>query len=248
MECFTGVEAVVHLAGESLMAIRWTKAKKSRIYESRVKGTKLLAGSLASLPGPPGVLVCASAIGYYGNRGDEFLAEDSTAGLGFLAEVCRDWEAAAEPARQKGIRTVHARLGVVLSPEGGALRAMLPAFRMGIGGRLGSGRQYMSWIALADTVHALHRCLTDESLSGPVNIVSPEPVTNREFTRALAKAVRRPAFIPVPAVALKLILGGMGEEMLLSGARVLPRKLMNAGFPFRHISIETALKELLAGS
>jgi uncharacterized protein len=239
-----GVEAVVHLAGESL-AERWTPEKKVRIRESRVKGTRLLCESLAQMTTPPRVLVSASAIGYYGDRAGEILTEESAAGRGFLAEVCRAWEAATEPASQKGIRVVPLRFGVVLSGTGGALGKMLPPFRMGLGGVLGSGQQYMSWIALDDAVGAIHHTMMTGSLQGPVNAMAPNAVTNQEFTKTLGKVIGRPTIVPMPAFAVRLMFGEMADEVLLASARVQPAKLLASGYTFRYPELEAALRHLL---
>lgn len=241
---WTGVDAVVHLAGESVAA-RWTPAKKARIRDSRVIATERLARSLARAARPPDVLVCASAVGFYGNRGDEELDEQSSAGTGFLAEVAQDWERAAEPAVEAGIRVVHVRFGVVLSPRGGALGQIVTPFSLGMGGPISSGRQYWSWISIDDAIGAIEHCLMTPSLAGPVNLVAPRPVTNREFTATLARVLHRPALIPVPARAIRLALGEMADEMLLASARVLPRRLECSGYPFRHPDLETALRHLL---
>jgi len=239
-----GVEAVVHLAGESI-AERWTAEKKRRILDSRVKGTRLLSDTLARLETPPKVLVCASAIGYYGDRGEEMLTEDSAAGSGFLAEVCRDWEGAAEPARIKGIRVVHLRFGMVLSPAGGALAKMLPPFRLGLGGPLGHGRQYVSWIAIDDAVGAIQHAINVEALQGPVNAVAPSAVTNQQFTKTLGKVLGRPTLLPMPAFAARLMFGEMADELLLASARVHPTKLLSTGYVFRYPDLEAALRHLL---
>jgi uncharacterized protein len=239
-----GVEAVVHLAGESL-AERWTPEKKVRIRESRVKGTRLLCESLAQMTTPPRVLVSASAIGYYGDRAGEILSEESAAGRGFLAEVCRAWEAATEPASQKGMRVVPLRFGVVLSGAGGALGKMLPPFRMGLGGVLGSGQQYMSWIALDDAVGAIHHTMMTGSLQGPVNAMAPNAVTNQEFTKTLGKVIGRPTIVPMPAFAVRLMFGEMADEVLLASARVQPAKLLASGYTFRYPELEAALRHLL---
>ena len=236
-----GVDAVVHLAGENVAA-RWTPAQKDRIRRSRVEGTLALAEALARLARPPAVLVSASAIGFYGNRGDEVLDEESPAGRGFLAEVCREWEAAVAPVAARGVRTVLARLGVVLSPAGGALAPLLTPFRLGVGGRIGSGRQFMSWVALDDVIGALHFALGARDLAGPVNVVAPAPVTNAEFARALGRVLGRPAVAPLPALAVRLAFGEMGEELLLASQRVQPRRLGAAGFTFRHPALEGALR------
>lgn len=241
-----GLDAVVHLAGESIAAGRWTAERKDQILRSRTESTSLLSGALARLTRPPATLISASAIGFYGNRGDEVLTEESPPGVGFLAEVCREWEAAAEPARQAGIRVVNLRIGVVLSARGGALKQMLPAFKTGAGGRIGDGRQYISWIALSDLVAAVRFLLTTPQASGPVNAVAPHPVTNAEFTKALGRALGRPTLLPLPAFAVRLAFGEMGEALLLGGARVLPARLQAAGFRFRHAELEGALHAALA--
>ncbi|TCJ19448.1 TIGR01777 family protein [Rubrobacter taiwanensis] len=239
-----GMDAVVHLAGENV-AGRWTAAKKARIRESRVGGTRLLAESLARMQNPPGVMVCASAAGYYGDRGDEVLTEESPPGSGFLAEVAREWEAAADPARQKGIRVVHLRFGIVLSPEGGALRLMLLPFRMGLGGKLGSGRQYMAWISLPDAVGAVRHALDTGELEGPVNAVAPHPVRNEEFTRTLGRVLSRPTPFTLPEFAGKLVMGEMAEEMLFVSQRVEPVRLLETGYGFKHPRLEEALRDML---
>ena len=237
-----GVDAVVHLAGESV-AGRWTAAKKQRILESRRAGTAFLADTLAALPQRPRVLVSASAVGWYGSRGTETLTEASAPGEGFLAGVARAWEEATASAAAAGIRVVHVRTaGIVLSRNGGALKAMLTPFKAGLGGPVGSGKQWWSWISLPDLVAVYERALTDETLSGPVNAVAPGAVTNAGFTCALAKVLRRPALIPLPAPAVKLLLGEMGTELLLSSARVEPAVLTRAGFSFRFADIEDALR------
>ena len=243
-----GVDAVVHLAGESIAAGRWTSARRARIVSSRVQGTRLLTETLAALSRPPRTLVCASAIGFYGDRGAEVLTEESASGEGFLAEVCRAWEEAAAPAVTAGIRVVHLRLGVVLSAAGGALAMMLPPFELGAGGVLGPGTQYMSWVALDDVVGAVLHSLVSERVQGPANVVAPAAVTNRELTRSLGRVLRRPALIPVPAVALRLALGDMADEMLLASARVEPGRLRDTGYVFRHPELEAALRQTLGRS
>jgi uncharacterized protein (TIGR01777 family) len=240
-----GFDAVVHLAGESIASGRWTAAKKARIRDSRVEGTRLLATALSRLSRPPGVLVCASAIGYYGDRGEEVLTEESGSGGGFLAEVCREWEAAADPARDKGIRVVHLRFGVIFSPAGGALAAMLVPFRLGAGGRVGSGRQYLSWIALDDAVGVIHHSLVTADLSGPVNAVAPSPVTNREFTKTLGRVLGWPTLFPVPALGARLAFGEMANELLLASTLVQPARLLASGYPFRYPELGGALRHLL---
>jgi len=247
-EALEGLDAVVHLAGENIGAGRWTADKKARIRASRVEGTSLFARALARLARPPRVLVCASAVGWYGDRGEEELDEASPPGTGFLAGVCREWEAATEPAASAGVRVVLARFGVILARHGGALGRMLPLFRWGLGGRLGSGRQYMSWIALDDAVRAIQFLLDSDALRGPVNVVAPRPVTNREFTAALGRVLRRPALCAAPAFMLRLALGEMADQMLLAGARAVPRRLAEQGFVFDHPELESALARLLAPS
>jgi uncharacterized protein (TIGR01777 family) len=240
-----GVDAVVHLAGENIAASRWTSAMKSRIRDSRVIGTRVLCEKLAQLDPLPKTLVAASAIGIYGSRADESLDEDSQPGSGFLAEVARDWEAATQPAHDAGIRVVNLRLGIVLSPKGGALAQLLTPFRMGGGGVVGDGRQYMSWISLDDAVGAIHHALMQTDLEGPVNAVAPQPVTNREFTRTLAGVLNRPAVIPLPAFAARMAFGEMADELLLASARVYPRRLQESRYAFRQETLEGALRHLL---
>ncbi|MCS6924294.1 MAG: TIGR01777 family oxidoreductase [Candidatus Binatia bacterium] len=240
-----GVDAVVHLAGENVAAGRWTAARKAAIRDSRVRGTQVLCDALARLSRPPRVVVSASAIGYYGDRGDELLREDSAPGAGFLAEVCRAWEAATQPAVQKGIRVVLLRFGVVLSPAGGALAKMLLPFKIGLGGVVGSGKQYMSWIGIDDAVGAIHHVLHTEALQGPVNVVAPHPVTNAEFTATLARVLRRPALVPLPAVAARLVFGEMADALLLASARVEPTRLLATAYSFRHATLEDALRHVL---
>jgi len=241
-----GLDAVVHLAGENIASGRWNAARKAAIRDSRVNGTRLLCETLAGLARPPKTLVCASAIGYYGDRGEETLAEESPPGTGYLAEVCREWEAASAPAARKGIRVVALRIGMVLSPKGGALARMLPLFRAGLGGVIGGGRQYVSWVALDELPHILHHALQRGDLSGPVNAVAPRPVTNREFTGALGKALSRPTPLPVPAFALRLAVGReMADGLLLASARVLPKRLLDTGYAFRSPELEPTLGHLL---
>ena len=240
-----GHDAAVHLAGDPIAEGRWDEEKKRRIRESRVKGTRLLAEALAGLERRPSALVSASATGFYGDRGDEVLREESASGEGFLSEVCREWEKATLAASQAGIRVVHLRIGVVLSAEGGALSKMLTPFKLGVGGRIGNGRQYMSWITLEDLVHVIRRAIEDESLRGPVNAVSPQPVTNEQFTKALGSVLGRPTIFPVPAFAARLAFGEMADALLLSGARVEPARLSEAGHQFKHPEIEGALRAVL---
>lgn len=238
------LDAVVHLAGENI-ARRWSSAAKARIRASRVDATRLLCGALALLPQPPRVLVCASATGIYGDRGDELLDENSAIGTGFLAELCQAWEEAAQEARQRGIRVVHLRIGIVLSGKGGPLARMVPAFGLGLGARLGTGRQYWSWILLEDLLRVVELVLQDDRLGGVVNAVSPEPTTNAAFTQALGQALHQPAFLAMPSFAVKLIFGQMGREALLASARVHPTRLTGSGFEFRSPHLDTALKQAL---
>ncbi|AXA34955.1 MAG: TIGR01777 family protein [Candidatus Hydrogenedentota bacterium] len=240
------LDAVVHLAGENITGGRWSPAKKARIRESRVVGTRLLAETLAGMANPPRIFICASAIGIYGDRGEEMLTEDSPPGQnGFLVEVAREWEASANVAQKAGIRVVNLRLGVVLGLGGGALAAMLPPFRWGLGGPLGSGQQFISWIALEDVLACVEFVLAQSALSGPVNCVAPNPVTNREFTRELARILGRPAFFRVPELAIKLLFGEMGRELLLASTRVYPKRLLDAGFHFSLLTLGEALEAIL---
>jgi hypothetical protein len=240
------LDAVVHLAGDPVMGL-WTGAKKKRIHDSRVIGTRNVAEYLAAMPADrrPKTLICASAVGYYGDRADEPLTEDSAPGEGFLAETCVKWEIAAEAARSVGIRVVHLRLGIVLTHRGGALTAMLPPFKLGLGGKLGSGQQWMPWIALEDVIEIILYALSHEDVCGPINAVAPNPITNEEFSKALGRALHRPAVLPVPAFALKLLPGGAGQEMFLASERVVPAGLQQRGFGFQFPTIEHALQHAL---
>ena len=240
-----GFDAVVHLAGESIATGRWSSEKKTRIRESRIKGTQLLSGALAQASHPPRVFVSASAIGFYGNRGDEVLTEQSAAGNDFLAGVCKEWEQSAELAAEKGIRLVKARFGIILDKEGRALAKMLPPLRIGIGGRIGDGKQWRSWIALADGVGALELVIENQALAGPVNFVAPNPVTNATFTSALGRVLGRPTFLPVPAFGARLAFGEMADALLLSSQRVEPKRLNETGFRFRYSNLNDALSEIL---
>jgi uncharacterized protein len=239
-----GFDAVVHLAGENIMG-RWTETKKNRIRESRVKGTQLLSQALIQLKKPPSVFVCASAIGYYGNRGEEILTEQSAKGEGFLADVCGEWEEATRTVAEKGIRTINLRIGMVLSLEGGALRQMLPMFKLGLGGKMGSGSQSISWIAIDDLVRIIDDVIYRENLAGPINAVAPHPVTNEELTKTLGQLLHRPTFLSLPVFMVKLIFGELGEELLLSSARVKPKKLEENDFQWNYPYLEGALKHLL---
>jgi uncharacterized protein len=244
-----GSEAVVHLAGAGIGDHRWTPARKEMILRSRVESTTVLCRALVGLKDPPSVLVSASAIGYYGDRGDEELTEESGPGTGFQAEVCRAWEEATAPAEAAGIRVVHLRSAVVLARQGGALRKQLPLFRAGLGGRLGSGDQWFSWISLPDEVGVIVEAIGNGSLSGPLNASAPAPVTNREFTRQLGRALHRPAVLGVPPFALRAALGrGLANELLLGSLRVLPRRLVESGYRFQDPGIEEALRSVLSAS
>lgn len=240
-----GVEAVVHLAGENIAAGRWTAARKERILDSRAGATTTLCESLANLPQPPKVLVCASAVGYYGDRGDEILTEESPAGFGFLAAVCQEWERATHPAADRGIRVVNLRFGMILTASGGALAKMLVPFRLGLGGVVGNGRQFISWISLDDAVSVIHHALTTDTLSGPINGVTPNPVTNREFTRTLGRVLQRPTLFPLPSLVARLALGEMADELLLASCRVQPERLLATGYGFQQPLLEGALWYLL---
>lgn len=244
-EKLEGFDAVVHLAGENISTGRWTAEKKARIRDSRVKGTQLLAKTLAGLKHKPKILASASAIGFYGNRGTEVMSERNSPGSGFLAGVCVEWEAATEPARQAGINVVHLRFGVILSSKGGALAKMLPPFKLGLGGKVGSGFQYMSWISITDVVGAVMHVLKSKELSGPLNIVSQQPVTNLEFTKALGRVLSRPTVFPLPAFAARLAFGEMANELLLSSTGVIPSRLIRSGFTLQHNNIEEALQRML---
>ena len=239
-----GFDAIINLSGEPVVG-RWTEQKKSRIRDSRVKSAGLLADTILKLEKPPAVFLCASAVGYYGNRGDEILTEDSPPGEGFLPQVCVKWESATARAQSSSTRVVNMRFAVVLSKDGGALKKMLAPFKSGLGAKLGNGSQYMSWIALQDLVSAAHFCMQNNSVQGPVNFCSPQPVTNSDFTKTLAKVMRRPAFLAVPGFALKLAFGQMAEECLLSSARAIPKKLLETGFTFAYPGLEDALRAAL---
>jgi uncharacterized protein (TIGR01777 family) len=245
LEKLAAADAVVHLAGENIAQGRWSDQKKRRIRESREAGTRFLAESIARLQERPRVFLCASAIGYYGDRGDEELTEQSSPGVGFLPEVCIAWEAACRPAAEVGVRVANLRIGVVLSREGGALAKMLLPFRLGLGGVVGGGRQWWSWIALDDLVRAMQQILMDESLAGPVNGTAPNPVTSREFTKTLGKVLRRPTIFPIPAFAARAGLGEMADGLLLASARVLPQRLKQSEFKFRFPELESAFAEVL---
>jgi hypothetical protein len=244
-ESVSGFHAVIHLAGESIVG-RWTEAKKRRIVESRVPTTRYLAEALAQAKQPPRVLISASAVGYYGSRGDEILREDSAPGTGFASDLCRDWESASQAAGRAGVRVVQIRIGMVLSALGGALPQMLPPFRMGLGGNLGNGRQWVSWIDARDVAGAILHLIKADSLQGPVNMVARNPVTNAEFTKTLARVLSRPAIFPMPAFAARLIFGQMADELLLASQRVEPAKLLASGYQFQHPELESALRQILS--
>lgn len=242
----SGWDAVVHLAGEGIGDKRWTETHKARVLDSRVRGTTLLTETLAEVDRPPAVLISASAVGFYGNRGDEVLTEQSEGGDDFLSDVCRQWEEATQPARDAGIRVATIRSGLVMTPEGGIFPRTLLPFRLGVGGRLGRGSQWWPWITLQDEIAAILYVLDDDGLSGPVNLSAPNPVTNAEFTRTLARVLRRPGVFSVPSAALKLILGvEMASELLLVSQRVLPQKLLDGGFAFADPDLEPALRTML---
>ena len=243
-DAVSGFDAVIHLAGETIVG-RWTAAKKTKIRDSRVLGTRNFAHALAQAKSKPRVFVSSSAIGYYGDRGDEVLSEQSAAGSGFLADVCREWEASTQAAAEAGIRTVSIRTGVVLSSKGGAMGKMLTPFKLGVGGRIGSGRQWMSWIDIQDMVGAILHILNTDSLVGPVNLVGPNPVTNAEFTKTLASVLSRPAIFPMPAFAVKLAFGEMGETVLLGSQKVMPAQLTSSGYTFRFSTLRDSLEHLL---
>ncbi len=245
-EALSKADAVVHLAGRSIAALRWTPKVKREILSSRTQGTRLLAEAMAGLPDGPRVLVTASGINFYGDRGDEVLTETSPGGSGFLADVCRQWEGAADPARAAGIRTVHVRTGFVQTPRAGVLPRLLPLFRVGLGGRFGSGRQWWSWVTLDDVVGIYRHAVTASAVGGALNATAPNPVTNAEFTATLARVVGRPALLPVPSFGPKLLLGQMADELLFASARVHPAATQSSGYSFRHPTLEAALRHLLS--
>lgn len=244
-DCLEGFDVIIHLAGESIAGFRWTEKKKRKIYNSRINSTKLLVEKVTNLVKRPKVLICASAIGYYGNRGDEILTEESGAGTGFLAHTAYEWENATKPAIEIGIRVVNLRIGIVLSSAGGALSSMLLPFKSGLGGILGNGKQYWSWISIDDLTYIIMESIVNNDLYGPVNAVSPNPVTNYEFTKTLGKILKRPTILPMPAFMVRLIFGEMGDELFLASTRVQPKKLLLAGFKFRYPYLEDALKHIL---
>lgn len=240
-----GHDAVVHLAGENIAKGRWTPQKKARIRDSRVDGTSVLSGALAALEAPPEVMVSASASGYYGDRGNELLREETAPGDTFLSRVCREWEAASSPAREAGIRVVNLRFGIVLSAEEGALATTLPLFKLGVGGKIGPGRQYWSWVSIDDVVGTILHSLSTNDLGGPVNVSTPNPPTNAEYTKTLGRVLNRPTVAPLPAPAARLLLGEVADELLLASVRMEPVKLINTGYEFRHPDLEGAFRHLL---
>lgn len=244
-DILSGFDAVIHLAGESIVG-RWSEDKKKQIRNSRVIGTRNVTQALAQAKDKPNIFICSSAIGYYGDRADELLNEESAPGAGFLPEVCREWEAATRPAVDAGIQTVQIRTGVVLSSKGGALAKMLTPFKMGVGGKVGSGTQWMSWIDVEDMVGAIHHILKSDLLRGPVNMVAPKPVTNEEFTKTLGSVLSRPTILPMPAFAVKLLFGEMGETVLLGSQRVEPSQLISSGYPFRFRTLRASLENILS--
>ena len=244
-EKLEGLGAAIHLSGANLASRRWSPAYKREMTESRVTTTRVLAEALAKLRNPPRVLIAASAVGYYGDRGDEILDESAAAGTGFLPELCSAWEASALPAGEAGIRVVHLRFAVVLGPDGGALAKLAPMFRLGLGGPLGNGKQWMSWVSEVDAISAILFALRNAEIAGPINIAAPNAVTNREFTRELGCAVHRPALIPAPAFALRLVFGEMADEALLANTRAVPRRLLEAGFRFEHATLAQAFDAAL---
>ena len=241
-----GIDGIIHLAGENIASGRWTKKKKDKIRSSRVEGTKRLCEHILKLPTPPSVFVCASAIGFYGDRGMEFLNEGSSRGSGFLPDVCLDWEEATDTISKAGIRVVNVRFGIVLSKDGGALAKMLIPFKVGMGGKVGSGRQYMSWVAMDDVTGAIYHALVTDSLKGPVNVTAPNPVTNKEFTNTLGEVLNRPAVMPMPAFAAKLAFGQMANDLLLASTKVAPKRLSDSGYEFQYPELKNALKHVLS--
>lgn len=245
MRRLSGIRAAIHLSGENLSKGRWTAEKKRGIRESRICTTQSLVELLSRLEHRPEVLICASAVGYYGNRGDEVLTEAAVSGDGFLPKVCREWEAAASTAADMGIRVVNLRFGIILAVEGGALKEMLPVFRFGVGGNLGNGHQWMSWVSLPDVLRIIEFCINNAQIQGPVNVVSPQPVPNAEFTQILAQYLHRPAIIPVPAFVLRAVLGEIADAALLSSTRAVPAKLQQSTFAFDHPSLQRAFQAIL---
>lgn len=244
-ELLSGIDVVIHLGGANIAEKRWSEDVKKTIYNSRVQSTQLLSHALAAMEQPPRLFLCASAIGYYGDRAEERVDETSEKGQGFLPDVCEAWEAATEPAKKAGIRVVNMRFGMILDKNGGALAKMLLPFKLGLGGKIGSGSQYWSWITLDDVINAIQFCLHHSEIEGPVNFVAPDEVTNLDFTKTMGKVVGRPTILPIPAWAIKLLLGEMGQELMLCSARVVPQRLQAAGFQFQHRSLEDGLRGVL---
>lgn len=244
-EIFEGIDAVIHLGGVSIADHRWSSDVKKSIFNSRVQSTTLLANTLAALENPPRTFLCASAIGFYGDRAEERVDETSKKGRGFLADVCDSWEHATQPATKAGIRVVNMRFGMILDKKGGALAKMQTPFKLGLGGRIGSGSQYWSWIALPDVINAIQFCLQNEEIQGPVNFVAPDEVTNLDFTKTLGKVLSRPTCLPVPAWGIKTVFGEMGQELMLSSTRVTPQQLLAAGFQFEYPKLEDAFRGIL---
>ena len=240
-----GINAVIHLAGENIASRRWTKTRKSQIYDSRVKGTQVLVEALRKLKTPPKLFISASGINYYGNRGNEILTEDSTQGSGFLADLCHDWENASTPLQQLNVRIAHLRFGMVLSPQGGALKKMLLPFRLGLGGAIGDGTQFISWISIEDCIGAIAHILHHNGLQGAINCTSPQPITNKNFTKSLAKTLKRPSIFPLPALFARILLGEMADELLLASLHVEPKKLIDSGYQFLQPNLDLALEHLL---
>ena len=245
-DSMNGCDAIIHLAGENISTGRWNDSKKQKIRSSRVDGTKLIASTAAKLQSQPSTLISASAIGFYGNRGDDIMTEESSVGSGFLADVCHDWELANKDAWEAGVRVAQMRIGVILSTKGGALHKMLPPFKMGVGGKIGSGAQYMSWIAIDDVVGAILHVLNNSSVHGAVNTVAPNPVTNLQFTKSLGRAIKRPTIFPMPAFAAKLVFGEMANDLLLSSTRVVPERLKQSGYEFQFPELDSAFSHLLS--
>ena len=245
-DTLSGFDTIINLAGENIAGGRWTDDQKRKIRESRINGTHLLSEAIAKLSPKPRVFICASATGIYGDRDDEVLDEQSESGGGFLAGVCREWEEATKPAIQAGVRVVNLRLGPILAREGGMLAKLLTPFKMGMGGKVGSGRQYISWIAIDDVIQAIKLAIEDASIHGALNVVSPNPVTNEEFTKTLGHVLNRPTALAIPPFAARLAFGEMADEMLLASQKVIPKKLANAGFVFKYPELEPTLKHLLA--
>jgi uncharacterized protein (TIGR01777 family) len=239
-----GYHAVIHLGGENIASRRWTSRQKQRIKESRVRSTQLLARTMGQLKLPPYTFICASATGYYGDRGDEEIKEDDQAGKGFLADVVREWEAATEPAKMASIRVINCRFGVILTTAGGVLARTLPLFRFGLGGRIGNGKQYTPWITLEDVLPVVEFILQNKQITGPVNVVAPQSVTNSEYTKTLARVLERPHFLSIPGMLIKAVLGEMGDELLLTSTRAVPAVLIDNGYPFTHPLLKPALESI----